>query len=419
MKRARGPANTSDVAASATWAASSPRGPTPRLEAPPLPTRFWIALALVVAFTAWCAYLITVVSHERAEVEARVGWMVEAQSLRGALDPPRAPSRLELVRQLATLDGELAAHAAPPLELREILREAVTALERSTAAKLDPGERAAIAGALDRFVNAARVETRDVSRRLGQRWTSLYLVALAAIIFGVIVLALLVLADRRRRRAEQLSEALERSLVDVERARANATRAYAAKSQFLASMSHELRTPLNGVLGSAHLLLAGELDEELRAHASTIVECGEQLLERIQNILDFAELTRAGANITMRAFDLEEQILGATAALFDLAARKGLRASIALAPELPARVYGDPGRLHQLLVATIDNAIKFTRAGSVELHVRPAGEARVRFEVIDTGIGLDPDRLSALLEPFAREDTTAMGSIGGAGLGLA
>ncbi len=436
MKRAREFTSVDPVRepASAELAASSvvmPSAPTAIASDPPSrapPPSFWLALAAVLAFASWCAVLMLAVRRERAEVESRVVWMIEAQSLRGELrrdaseragDPDQPAPRNTLIRGLASLEAQLSAHEPPSTALLEITRAAEEQLARSSAPTLTPEEQAELLAALDRFVSAARVETRDFSQRLGERWSSLYVVTIAAVLFAFLALALFLLADRRRRRAEHWHRAALQTLAQVERARASEAQANAAKSQFLSSMSHELRTPLNGVLGSAELLLIGELDAEQRAHAETIQECGELLLSLIQTILEFSELSREGVELLHRDFELEALARESTRLHFETAARKGLQTALTLDAELPARVHGDPDRVRQLLSALLDNAVKFTRAGAVELSVRPAGADHIRFEVRDTGIGLNTAALSELLKPFSREDASNTGTFSGAGLGLA
>ena len=390
------------------------------------PPSFWLALVAVLAFASWCVFLMLAVRGERAQVESRVIWMVEAQSLRRELQrdaSERAPDepalRITLIRGLAGLESQLSSHDPPAAPLLEIVHAAEELLARSTAPTLTPEERAELLASFDRFVGAARADTRNYSQKLGERWNSLYVVTLAAVLFAFVALALFLLADRRRRRAEHWHRAALETLAQAERARASEAQANAAKTKFLSSMSHELRTPLNGVLGSAELLLTGELDEEQHAHARTIQECGELLLSLIQTILEFSELSREGVTITRRDFELEEVVREASRLHFDVASRKGLQTTLSLAPELPARVHGDPGRVGQLLSSLLDNAVKFTRAGAVELSVRPAGADHVRFEVRDTGIGLNTATLTELLEPFSREDASNTGVYSGAGLGLA
>ncbi|HVU22655.1 MAG TPA: ATP-binding protein, partial [Opitutus sp.] len=240
--------------------------------------------------------------------------------------------------------------------------------------------------------------------------------------------------DRRRQeRAAELERdnaALRQQLercAEVEkeltRARNSAEAADAAKSAFLATMSHEIRTSLNGVIGMANLLRSSELDADQREMAETVCRCGETLLTIINDILDFSKIEAGRLELEAIDFDLVEQLQLAVELQSEPAQKKGLELIVDVDPAVPAQVRGDPVRLRQIVLNLVSNAIKFTAHGEIVLRVRPDGAPaagpRVRFEVIDTGIGIAPDVQAALFQPFAQAEASTTRRFGGTGLGLA
>ena len=210
-------------------------------------------------------------------------------------------------------------------------------------------------------------------------------------------------------------------------ARQDAEQASVAKSRFLATMSHELRTPMNGVLGMTELLLTSELDARQRQFAEAVHRSGEQLMLLLNDVLDVAKVESGRMELESAQFD--PRVL--TADIAELATpgakAKGLRLEVATDPRLPAFVVGDQGRLRQVLTNLMGNAIKFTREGVVRLRVdvvaRDGSEAgrptaTLRWEVSDTGPGIDPAILPRLFEPFTQADTSIARKYGGTGLGL-
>ena len=196
-----------------------------------------------------------------------------------------------------------------------------------------------------------------------------------------------------------------------------------AKSQFLANMSHEIRTPMNGVLGMLELLRVSPLDDAQRRFAETADASARSLLGIINDILDFSKIEAGKLDLENIAFD-PVQVVGEAVAMFEAPARaKGLRLDLAIAHDLPPAVVGDPMRLRQIVTNLLANAIKFTAAGTVGVHVGEASRAgalaRVTISVSDTGIGMTPEVLSRLFKPFSQADGSTTRQFGGTGLGLA
>ena len=194
------------------------------------------------------------------------------------------------------------------------------------------------------------------------------------------------------------------------------------KSQFVATMSHELRTPLNAIIGAAELLSATLLDARQRTFVETIDGSAEALLAIISSILDFSKIEAGKVDLESRDFELEAVIAGATAVLAPQARDKGLRLHTYVDPSIPPVLRGDQDRLRQILLNLIGNAVKFTASGRVIVRALSAEmssrSARIRFEVQDSGIGIDVETLPKLFEPFVQADSSASRTYGGTGLGL-
>lgn len=268
-------------------------------------------------------------------------------------------------------------------------------------------------------------------------WVAL-LVALAAASITALLLGLrlrarshaLALLQRERsalaserdqlRRTTERQEQLEQQLLQAKQA---AEAAVLAKGEFLATMSHEIRTPLNGILPMLELIARGPLGEDQRQMLATASASSQQLLRIVDDILDYSRLEAQALELEITSFNLRDLLDGVVQLMQRAADAKGLSLGLQLDPSVRLPVRGDPVRLRQVLSNLLANAIKFTARGQVQLRVQRLGEGvaqhQLRFEVIDTGIGIDEALQARLFQSFSQADASTTRIYGGTGLGLA
>jgi signal transduction histidine kinase/CheY-like chemotaxis protein len=315
------------------------------------------------------------------------------------------------------LDAALQKNPGHAAGERSEVRDLDKALVISAGPPPDWPVRSATHALYDSGVVAGELEVRYSLRPLlGETaWAAVIGLLLGAAIFYVfrqqplraLELALRTLAGEQRHAAQLQLEKDEAETINR------------AKSEFLAKMSHEIRTPMNGVLGMSELLLRTDLDAKQHRFVTALHGAGVGLLTVLNDILDFSKIEAGQLTLENIEYDLRQTVEDVIELLGEGAQRKGLAFDCRIADDLPQRLLGDPVRVRQILTNLANNAIKFTERGAVQVEVRWAAEGVVNLAVSDTGIGLAPETIRNLFQPFRQADSSSTRKYGGTGLGLA
>jgi len=317
-----------------------------------------------------------------------------------ALEDPRNAQIITEMRASGDALGNLIDHLDEPGNL-----------DRATRMLLDLAPKAAVLASAANHSGASKVY-EDYRGLL--RLHYIY----SAVTFTLVASGLILLWSLSRQ-----NDLLNQTRVIAERAQAQAESGSQAKTEFLAAMSHEIRTPLHGILGFTDLILdRSDLTPDLRRYAERIRTSGSALLTVVNDVLDFSKIEAGAVDLNPRPFPLKAMIANCDSIMRKLAEANGLMLTVRVADALPGVVVGDEARIRQVLLNLLNNAIKFTPAGSVDLSVdeeRAQGSQALRFTVRDTGVGIPFDKQDRLFQRFSQVDSSATRQYGGTGLGLA
>ena len=254
------------------------------------------------------------------------------------------------------------------------------------------------------------LEARLTARGEQLRRIEMGLIALVILLAGVFSIKML-------RRLQQANTQLGSAVEEMRAAKEEAERASRTKSEFVSRMSHELRTPLNAIIGFADLLEEEPLSASHKHYVHLINSSGRHLMELINAVLDHAKIEAGGLTLERISFDFRFTVESVRQMIAERANAKGLDFVTDLAAGMPQYIVGDPTRLRQVLLNLLNNAVKFTEQGSIELRIAAEGD-RIIFSIRDTGIGMDEAALGRLFRPFSQADDSVTRRYGGTGLGL-
>ena len=376
--------------------------------------------------TAWAAYKL---DREAIQLRSQLARPAEQEPLSDLrLRFELMYSRVNLLRrgELAELLDTIPRATALMETISEQVAAIDTRLYRSDFSLEDGGREAldvrleTLSRYSEELIVAINAHLADTTTRERERLQRLYRLLLALIVAMSAAAALVVVFLFREAResaaARRATEALSGKL-EIAARRAEA--ASQAKSEFLATVSHEIRTPLNGVIGMSELLRERPLDATSRHYAATIHESGGQLLGLINDILDFSKIEAGRLELEHTDYDLRELITRAVALFAPRASAKGLTLRSEVDVQLPTRLYGDPGRINQIVLNLLSNAIKFSACGEVVVAAQRSEHQWLEISVSDQGCGIAEHQREMLFEPFRQGDASTARRFGGSGLGLA
>lgn len=388
-----------------------------------LDLRLAVGVALLAGFTVWSVTTFVGTTRTQSEAEqlyAAVRRLAETERVLESAPPADPEVGLALARAEQQLERLRQADLGDPTR-----RDALEVELRELRAALGPeGERT---GRRMRTLEALRGVQEDLwaltaghSRAMAWHFRQVALLATSGILMAGVTLLLSHVNRRRREAAEELGQRLAQALSAAEVARAEALRASAAKSQFLATVSHEIRTPMTAILGTAELLSHTPLSSRQADCVAVINSGGETLLNIINDVLDLSRIEAGRLELRPQPFALGELLDGVVLLFAGTAESRELALTLVCDPALPEQVLGDVTRLRQALVNLVGNALKFTERGEVAVRCAVCADKPgwVRFEVRDTGVGIPAESLGSIFETFSTVSGSRGRGASGTGLGL-